>query len=78
MTLPTDTPLATPAPATAPFDFDLFCNNCRYNLRGLTPDSRCPECGSPIAQVLLQDPLHFASPNLRRELPIRRAHFLPS
>jgi hypothetical protein len=61
MTLPTDAPLPTHTPEPR-FDFDLFCNNCRYNLRGLTPDSRCPECGTPIAAALLEDPLHFADP----------------
>jgi hypothetical protein len=27
-------------------DDDSFCVSCGYNLRGLPPDSRCPECGA--------------------------------
>ncbi|HEV2295741.1 MAG TPA: hypothetical protein VGR35_17975 [Tepidisphaeraceae bacterium] len=27
---------------------DAFCHACRYNLRGLTLDARCPECGEPV------------------------------
>ncbi|MDQ3440527.1 MAG: hypothetical protein M3478_09280 [Planctomycetota bacterium] len=29
---------------------DAFCQTCRYNLRGLTLDHRCPECGEPVAR----------------------------
>src|ERR1019366_4962326 len=28
---------------------DLPCEFCNYNLRGLTPTGRCPECGSDIS-----------------------------
>jgi len=28
------------------------CDNCRYDLQGLTPSDRCPECGRPIAHML--------------------------
>ncbi|MBN2447045.1 MAG: hypothetical protein JXO22_09980 [Phycisphaerae bacterium] len=31
---------------------DPFCDNCGYNLRGLTESSKCPECGRPIVEVL--------------------------
>src|SRR5207253_4221002 len=31
----------------------LLCATCGYDLRGLAPDGRCPECGTPIAHVLL-------------------------
>ena len=26
---------------------DAACLSCRYNLRGIAPFSRCPECGTP-------------------------------
>ncbi len=29
---------------------DAFCRTCRYNLRGLTLDHRCPECGEPVTR----------------------------
>ncbi|HVT88882.1 MAG TPA: DUF2007 domain-containing protein [Tepidisphaeraceae bacterium] len=32
---------------------DLPCVKCGYNLRGLTPANRCPECGLPILRSLL-------------------------
>ena len=31
---------------------DLPCWSCEYNLRTLTPDAACPECGMPIAKTL--------------------------
>lgn len=31
---------------------DLPCLKCRYNLRGLTEDGRCPECGEAIAPAV--------------------------
>ena len=46
-----DIPSTTGAPADSPppliLDFDLACQHCRYNLRGLSGDPvRCPECGT--------------------------------
>lgn len=32
---------------------DLLCARCRYNLRGLSVRSTCPECGTPIKGTLL-------------------------
>lgn len=31
-------------------DVDRACIQCGYNLRGLKPDGRCPECGRPIGK----------------------------
>jgi hypothetical protein len=49
---------------------DLPCRKCGYNLRGLTPDGRCPECGTPVGFSLQGDLLRFSNPdwldNLRR------------
>ena len=33
-------------------DCDVQCFTCQYNLRGLTVDTRCPECGEPVEQTL--------------------------
>jgi len=27
---------------------DAHCHRCGYNLRGLKPSGRCPECGAPV------------------------------
>ena len=29
--------------------------NCRYNLRGLSPEGLCPECGHPILQSIVEE-----------------------
>jgi hypothetical protein len=34
----------------APTDDVLLCEGCGYTLTGLPTDSRCPECGKPIAE----------------------------
>jgi hypothetical protein len=31
---------------------EITCTTCGYSLRGLTVESRCPECGAPIAESL--------------------------
>jgi uncharacterized repeat protein (TIGR04138 family) len=36
-------------PNAPPITADAFCHACRYNLRGLTLDDRCPECGELVA-----------------------------
>lgn len=41
---------------------DTPCRRCGYNLRGLSRDSRCPECHSPIALSIHRDLLRFADP----------------
>lgn len=41
---------------------DLLCIHCGYNLRGLSPDRRCPECGTPIAKSLRGDLLSSGDP----------------
>ncbi|UCG15199.1 MAG: hypothetical protein JSV19_07865 [Phycisphaerales bacterium] len=41
---------------------DTPCVQCGYNLRGLTQDKSCPECGTPIARSVLGDQLRYADP----------------
>ena len=41
---------------------DTPCVQCGYNLRGLTQDKSCPECGTPIARSVLGDQLRYAEP----------------
>jgi hypothetical protein len=40
---------ADPPPPVAALDEDVPCAGCGYNLRGLEPAGRCPECGNPAA-----------------------------
>ncbi|NLE57872.1 MAG: hypothetical protein GX616_05890, partial [Planctomycetes bacterium] len=43
-----DTASADRGGAVRQIDHDLSCTRCGYNLRGLSPSSRCPECGLEI------------------------------
>lgn len=36
---------------------DVPCRTCGYNLRGLLPDDRCPECGTAVGQSIHGDRL---------------------
>jgi hypothetical protein len=48
-------------------DHDLPCALCDYNLKGLSPDANCPECGQPISRTFTYD-LTWADPAwLRRQ-----------
>ena len=42
-----------PAETATTIASDIRCLQCQYNLRGLTEDGLCPECGHPIATSLL-------------------------
>jgi len=44
-------------------DTDVVCRRCGYNLRGLRPSGRCPECGTPIGLSVSGDLLRFADPS---------------
>jgi hypothetical protein len=41
---------------------DLTCRNCGYNLRGLSLDRTCPECGTPALYSARGYQLRFADP----------------
>lgn len=42
---------------------DLACVRCGYNLRGLAPEGRCPECGTPIGRSVRGNLLQYSDPN---------------
>lgn len=44
------------------------CVRCRYAIRGLKPDERCPECGASLAESLDPRLLRFAPPSTLRRI----------
>ena len=62
-------PISIPAqpsaePTAAPtLVADVSCVKCEYNLRGLSADVRCPECGEAVTASLRRDRLLFADPS---------------
>jgi len=48
--------------AAGTIHLDLACRRCGYNLRGLRPEGRCPECGAAIGLSCYGDLLRFADP----------------
>ncbi len=60
---PADTnPPEAPEPAAATLPGGINCWKCSYELHGLTRESLCPECATPIQDSLRSDALIFASP----------------
>jgi hypothetical protein len=49
---------------------DLTCLQCGYNLRGLDPTGRCPECGADITLSTRGDLLRFANPDWLRRVKL--------
>lgn len=47
---------------------DCSCVACGYNLRGLSRDGRCPECGQPVVLSLRPDLLIYSDIRWRRRL----------
>lgn len=70
-------PAAPPPPPPVPSDpivpldadgrvaADHPCDRCRYNLRTLCADARCPECAHPIAYSIAPLTLQYATPEYR-------------
>lgn len=46
----------------------VHCRKCRYQLRGLSPEGNCPECGTPCALSTRLTPLERESPEWRSSL----------
>lgn len=53
-------PIDAESQAASPITVDILCIHCGYNLRGLTSDGRCPECGGAIADSMRGELLRFA------------------
>lgn len=60
-----DCPIAQPVQLdeSGRLAMDLNCVKCGYNLRGLDPESACPECGTAIGRSLQGDRLCFRDPD---------------
>jgi hypothetical protein len=54
-------PSADPAPSFSLLE-DLPCRSCGYNLRTLSTDTICPECGTPVVSSLRGELLRDADP----------------
>lgn len=64
---PAQSPAVAAVDPASPIAHDVFCADCRYNLRGLAGDPvRCPECFRSYARAALE--LDAANTNARREL----------
>ncbi len=55
---------------------EILCQHCGYNLQGLHPGGRCPECGTSVAQSLRGTLLKHADPQwlhtVRRGVILKR------
>jgi len=58
--IPPVVPTDSPPPVDLATD-DVPCRNCGFNLRGLSEDGRCPECGAPIWNSVQEDLLVYSS-----------------
>lgn len=60
----------TPADGFVPIQFDetgrigedLSCIQCMYNLRGMEPHAKCPECGLAVERSMQGDRIRFQNP----------------
>ena len=57
----TDAPQETPV-ACAVITQDMRCARCGYNLRGLTYEGQCPECGTLVAKSVHGNLLRYSEP----------------
>lgn len=68
--VPPDRPVPPPPPPR-PINLatdDVPCKNCGFNLRGLSEDGNCPECGASIWRSLQGNLLDYSSPAYVRSL----------
>ena len=64
----TEAQTSGPADAGEVLNSDVGCIGCGYNLRGLPPGGRCPECGASVEESLQGHCLWFANKNWLRKL----------
>jgi hypothetical protein len=49
-------------PVPTVVETDTPCRKCQYNLRGLSSEGRCPECGSAVGLSLRGDLIRYSDP----------------
>jgi hypothetical protein len=54
-------------PDAPAIDHDLPCAVCNYNLKGLSPDANCPECGQAVARTFAPELTRSSPAWLRRQ-----------
>jgi hypothetical protein len=57
-------PVVAEKPAAPRIDLsreDVLCRTCGFNLRGLTEQGNCPECGTPIWNSIQEDLMRYSS-----------------
>jgi hypothetical protein len=65
----TDMGFAAPvAPALTVVVADTPCRKCQYNLRSLSVQGLCPECGTPVGLSVLGDLLRYSDPEWLHKL----------
>jgi hypothetical protein len=62
MTSPLNPAIPAP-PLPTVVEQDIPCRKCSYNLRGLSIEGRCPECGLPIGLSVHGELLRYSDPN---------------
>ena len=64
-----------PTPPQATVDTEITCRQCRYLLRGLHLESRCPECGLAVWDTIIDliDPASSHLPRLRDPIGVGNA-----
>src|SRR5687768_6366684 len=49
-------------------NIDIACRQCGYDLRALSADAKCPECGTDVLGTLRSEQLGSADPNWLKTL----------
>src|SRR3954471_4423184 len=62
MTIPDYPPASSPVSVQGVILADVACRKCAYNLRSMSVNGRCPECGTPVGLSVQGDLLRYAEP----------------
>lgn len=68
MDMPPPVPVPVRLDPAGRIDEDVKCIRCGYNLRGLSANGACPECGTAVGRSLQGDLLQFSPPEWVEQL----------